>query len=77
MQQRVYDGGSSQYVKLGPKKLLIEYRDNPLFAIAYYSRAYGGYMRTALGSLGLDIIDIQLSVHRGHDAQTDALFTWK
>jgi hypothetical protein len=77
MQHRIYDGGSSQYSKLGPKKLLIEYKNNPLFAIDYYRSAYTGFMRSAFGSLGIDIADIQLSAHRVQGAQTDARFTWK
>jgi hypothetical protein len=56
MGRRIYEGSSSQYVKLGPSKLLIEHVGNPLFSIRYFRTAHASFMRGTFRSLGVDII---------------------
>lgn len=77
MGRRIYDGGSSQYVRLAGKKLLIEHRGNPLYAIHYYRIAHGGFLFKTFASLGSDLIDFRLSPFRHEGAQIEAYLTWK
>jgi hypothetical protein len=77
MSRRIYEGGSAQYVKLGPNTLQIEYRDNPLFSVRYYRVAYGGFLRQAFKSVGLEINDFVLSPYRRERAEIEARLRWK
>lgn len=77
MGRRIHEGGSAQYVKLGPNVLLIEHKGNPLFAIPYYRTAHLGFLRKTFSRVGIDITDIKLSPFRSADAQTEARVTWR
>jgi len=63
MSRRIYDGGSAQYVRLGPNSLQIEYKMNPLFSIRYYRVAYGGFIHRAFAKAGLEVEDFRLSAY--------------
>ncbi|HET6339988.1 MAG TPA: hypothetical protein VFG30_42560 [Polyangiales bacterium] len=76
MSRRIYEGGSAQYVKLGPKSLLIEYKANPLFSVRYYRVAYAGFMRRTFGSVGLKIKDFTLSSYRREHAEIEVRMSW-
>jgi hypothetical protein len=77
MRERIYAGGSCQYTQLGPKKLIVEYKDNALFSIGYYRVAYLGFVFKAFGSMGIDIVDSKLSQFRSRGGQIEARFCWK
>jgi hypothetical protein len=77
MGRRLYEGGSSQYVKLAENKLLIEYRGNPLFAIGYYRTAHCGFMQQAFASVGVELTAISLSAYRREAAQIEARMSWR
>jgi hypothetical protein len=77
MGRRLYDGGSSQYVKVGPNTLVIEYKENPLFSFAYYRIAHGGFMRQTFGSVGVPITSFTMSAYRPQGAQIESRMTWK
>jgi hypothetical protein len=77
MGRRIYEGSSTQYVKLGPNKLLLEHVGNPLFSIRYYRTAHASFMRGTFRSLGVDIIDLTYSSYRADKAQIEARLTWK
>jgi hypothetical protein len=77
MGRRIYDGGSSQYVKLGPNALQIEHDRNPLFAFHYYRVAHSGFLRKSFGSLGVDVRDVNCSAYRAEKAQIDYRVTWR
>jgi hypothetical protein len=77
MGRRIYDGSSSQYVKLGSKELLIEYRDNPLFSARYYRVAHGAFMRKTFGTVGITIVDLKLSTYRSKGAEIDERIRWR
>ena len=77
MGRRIYEGGSSQYVKVAENKLVIEHRGNPLFAIGYYRIAHGGFMHKTFGDLGIELTDFKLSTYRHDGAQIDAKLSWK
>jgi len=77
MGRRIYEGGSSQYVKLAENKLLIEHRGNPLFALRYYRVAHGGFMHKTFGDLGIELTDFKLTTYRHEGAQIDVKLTWK
>jgi len=62
--RRLYEGGSSQFVKLAENKLLIEYRGNPLFALGYYRTAHTGFMHQTFASAGLELTAFSLSPYR-------------
>lgn len=77
MSRRIYDGGSSQYVKLGPNSLQIEYKLNPLFAIHYYRLAYGGFIQRAFGNASLEVQDFRLSPYAPRQGEIVARLQWK
>jgi hypothetical protein len=76
MGRRLYEGSSSQYVKLGPNKLLIEHIGNPLFGIRYFRIAHASFMRGTFRSLGVDIVDLVYSPYRSDKARIEARLTW-
>jgi hypothetical protein len=77
MSRRIYEGGSSQYVKLGPNMLQIENRLNPLFSVRYYRVAYGGFIHRAFSKIGIEVDDFRLSSYRTEHAEIDARIRWK
>lgn len=77
MGRRIYEGGSSQYVKLSENQLLIEHRGNPLFGIGYYRIAHGGFLSQAFGALGIELTDVKMSTYRGDGPQIDVRLSWK
>jgi hypothetical protein len=77
MGRRVFEGGSTQYVKLEAKKLRVESVGNPLFAIRYYRVAHVGFMREAFGSLGVDVTEVKLSTYRSAGAEMSVRLSWK
>lgn len=77
MGRRLYDGGSSQYVKVGARALLIEHLGNPLFGLHYYRVAHGGFLRKAFSSLGVDITDVSFSAYRAERAQIGFRVAWR
>lgn len=77
MDRRLYEGGSTQYVRLGPKQVQVEHAGNMLFAIRYWRTAHVGFMRTAFGSLGVEISDVKLSPYRSDAGQTEVRLTWR
>lgn len=77
MSKRIYEGGSAQYVKVGPKTLMIEYKQNNLFSIRYYRIAYGGFLRTTFSSVGFVVKDFTLSQYRRQNAEIEARLTWE
>lgn len=77
MSRRIYEGGSVQYVKLGPTTLQIENKLNPLFSVRYYRVAYGGFIHRAFGKIGLRVADFRLSPYRPEHAEIEARIRWK
>jgi hypothetical protein len=77
MGRRLYEGGSSQYVKVGPKQLQVENAGNMLFALQYYRTAHVGFLRKAFGSLGVEVTEVKLSPYRRDTLQIDVRITWK
>lgn len=77
MGRRIYEGGSSQYVKLSESKLLIEHRGNPLYAIGYYRIAHEGFLHQAFGSLGVELVNVEMSTYRGDGEKIDVRLAWK
>ena len=45
---RLFQGGSAQFVRIGPKDLLIEWRGMSLYRSSYYRNGYCGFVRAAL-----------------------------
>jgi hypothetical protein len=45
---RILRGGSTQFMRVGPKDALVEWRAVPLFRFAYYRHAYCGFVVAAL-----------------------------
>ena len=76
MGRRIFEGGSSQYVKIGPRTLQIEHLRNPLFAFHYYRHAHTGFLRKSFGSLGVEISDVSYSAYHSDKAQIDFRITW-
>lgn len=76
MGRRIHDGGSTQYVRLGPKQLLIESVGNPLFAIDYYRAAHLAFLRRAFGSLGVNVTESKLTAFRPQGAIVEVRLTW-
>jgi hypothetical protein len=77
MGRRISEGGSSQYVKVGPNKLLIEHVGNPLYAIDYYRSAHSSFMRGTFSKLGVSIGEIVYSPYRSENARIEARLSWK
>jgi len=77
MGRRIYEGSSSQYVKLGPNKLLIEHIGNPLFSIHYFRLAHSSFMRGTFRSLGVEIADVIYSPYRPDPPRIEARLAWK
>ncbi len=77
MGRRIYEGGSSQYSKAGPKTLSIEHLRNPLFSLQYYRVAHGGFLRRSFESLGVDVKDVSFSPYRPDKVQIDFRVTWR
>jgi hypothetical protein len=76
MGRRVYDGGSSQYVKLGPKELQIENIGNPLFSLHYYRVAHLAFLRGAFSAFGVEIKAVKpISFHKDGD-RADVRISW-
>lgn len=63
MGRRLYDGGSSQYVKIRERELLIETIENPLFATRYYRTAHQGFLRSSISALGARITQVRPEYH--------------
>jgi hypothetical protein len=77
MGRRIYEGGSTQYVKLSENQLLMEHRGNPLYALNYCRIAHGGFLKQTYGALGIELTDIKMSTYREDGAQLDVRLTWK
>jgi hypothetical protein len=76
MGRRVYEGGSSQFVKLGSKELLIENIRNPLFSFRYYRIAHVAFLREAFSAFGVEIKDVKpISFNRDGD-KAEVRITW-
>ena len=76
MGRRVCEGSSSQYVKLGPKRLSIESIGNPLQAIHYYRAAHIGFLRSAFSTLGARVSEIKVVSFDPLSATTDTRISW-
>lgn len=76
MGRRIYEGGSSQYVKLGPKSLQIENIGNPLLSIPYYRTAHRAFLRSAFGTLGVRVIETRMTPFRPKGQMVDVRLTW-
>jgi hypothetical protein len=77
MGRRVYEGSSSQYVKLGSNQLEVENVGNPMFSVRYYRVGHCGFMSKAFSSLGVDVTEVKLSTYRSGGAEIDVRLTWK
>ncbi|MDD9965163.1 MAG: hypothetical protein OXR73_02990 [Myxococcales bacterium] len=75
--ERLYDGGSSQYVRLGPKRLSIERMGNPFFSVRYFRIAHKGFLREMFGRLGLRKVEAQLSEYHSDKARILIELTWQ
>ena len=74
MGRRLWEGGSSQYVRLGPTEMQIETRGNPLFDLRYYRTGHGGFLRGAMSSLGVTVTNVKLTLE---GEQAFARVTWR
>lgn len=74
--RRIYEGGSIQYVKLGPKQLLIENVGNPLFSISYYRTAHLAFMRRAFITLGANVVEARITSYRPRGAMIEVSLSW-
>jgi hypothetical protein len=77
MGKRVYEGSSSQYVKIGRKRLLIENIGNPLYGFRYYRLAHTGFIHAAFGKLGVKVVDVTLAPYRSEGAVMETRITWR
>lgn len=77
MGRRVYEGGSAQYVKVGPNKLQIEHDGNVLFSLRYYRIAHGGFLKQSFSNLGMDITSHTFTNYRPEKAQIEYRLSWK
>ncbi len=77
MGKRVYEGSSSQYVRIGRKRLLIENVGNPLYGFRYYRVAHAGFIHAVFGKLGVNVIDVNLSPYRGDGAVMETRIAWR
>jgi len=76
MGKRIYEGGSSQYVRLGPKQLQIENIGNPLLSVRYYRVAHLAFLRRAFGTLGVKVTDAKITNFRPRGAMVEVRLTW-
>ena len=76
MGRRINEGGSSQYVKLGPTRLQIESLGNPLQTIAYYRLASLGFYRSAFGALGVQVREVKIMSYRAPTGSLDVRISW-
>ena len=77
MGKRVYEGSSSQYVKIGRKRLLIENVGNPLYGFRYYRIAHAGFIHAAFGKLGVKVVDVSLAPYQSAGAVMETRITWR
>lgn len=75
--KRIYDGGSIQYVKLGPKQLYIENIGNPLFSVHYYRLAHLAFMRRSFATLGANVIEARITKFRITGALIEVSLAWE
>lgn len=75
--KRIYDGGSIQYVKLGPSELLIENIGNPLFSIRYYRVAHLAFMRSSFATLGANVVEAKITNFRATGAMIEVSLAWQ
>lgn len=75
--KRIYDGGSIQYVKLGPKQLYIENIGNPLFSVHYYRVAHLAFMRRSFETLGANVVDARITKFRASGAMIEVSLAWE
>lgn len=75
--KRIYDGGSIQYVKLGPKQLYIENIGNPLFSIHYYRVAHLAFMRQSFTTLGANVVEAKITNFRPAGAMIEVSLAWE
>jgi hypothetical protein len=76
MGRRIYEGGSAQYVKLGPKQLQIENMGNPLLSIHYYRIAHLGFLRRAFDSLGVHVTEARITPFRAEGGKVEVQLSW-
>ena len=62
MRERLYNGGSGQIVKIGPKEMLVEYRGFVLSRFHYHRHAQIAVLRAAYSSVGARITQLK-AVH--------------
>lgn len=77
MGRRIYEGGSAQYVKLGPKKLLIESTGNPLYGFHHFRIGHAAFMHAALNKIGVEVVDVTLGAYRAAGAVLETRVTWR
>lgn len=75
--KRIYDGGSIQYVKLGPRQLYIENIGNPLFSVHYYRIAHLAFMRQSFTTLGANVVDARITKFRASGAMIEVSLAWE
>jgi hypothetical protein len=75
--KRIYDGGSIQYVKLGPMQLSIENIGNPLFSVHYYRVAHLAFMRRSFETLGASVIEARITNYRVSGAMIEVSLAWE
>ena len=73
---RMFDGSSAEFVKVGPKDLEVGVRGNPLFGSRYFCSAYGVVTRSAFFVLGTRATHVRLSRYRPEEQAIEARIAW-
>jgi hypothetical protein len=73
---RLFEGSSAEFVKVGPKDLEIGIQGNPLFASRYFRAAYGAATRSAFLVLGARTTYVKLSSYRAEQQSIEVRISW-
>jgi hypothetical protein len=74
--QRVFRGGSSRLLKLGPKDLQLTFYDNPLFESLYFRASCAGIVRQMLGVLGVRSVHLEVAPSALPARETSLFASW-
>lgn len=73
---RLFDGSSAEFVKVGPKDLELRIEGNPLFGSRYFRTAYQVVTRATFFVLGTRAAHVRLSRYRPEEQAIEARISW-
>lgn len=73
---RMFDGSSAEFAKVGPKDLEIGVQGNPLFGSRYFRAAYSVVTRSTFLVLGTRAAHVRLSSYRPEEQALEARISW-